>query len=85
MVEPSKVNRDRFVRVYGADVKNQEPWQTYVGWEKDRWSMRFFQYGNAFLPDGQNTSGLLAVSTIAVGAGHDRSTGLWRVKPTSVL
>jgi hypothetical protein len=28
--------------------------------------MGLFQYGNAFLPDGNNTTNVLAVSTIAV-------------------
>jgi hypothetical protein len=82
MVEPSPVNLDRTVGVFGS-VDGQS-WQRVLNWTKDVWPMGLFQYGNAFFPDGRNTSGLLAVSTIAV-AGHDRSTGLWRVKPTSML
>jgi hypothetical protein len=82
MVEPSPVNLDRTVGVFGsADGRS---WQCVLNWTKDSWPMGPFQHGNAFLPDGQNTSGLLAVSTIAV-AGHDLSTGFWRVKPTPVL
>jgi hypothetical protein len=39
--------------------------------------MRFFQYGNGFLPDGENTTDLLAASTIAV-EGADQTTTIWR-------
>jgi hypothetical protein len=76
MVEPSKVNRERIVGVYGS--LDGQQWQRLLHWEKDRWSMKWFQYANAFLPDGRNTSGLLAVSTIATQSG-DLSTGLWRI------
>ena len=31
MVEPSEVNRDRSVRVYGSDASRAETWQTTVG------------------------------------------------------
>lgn len=76
MVEPSEVNRDRSVRIYGADVTNGEPWQPLLAWQKDIWPMGLFQYGNAFLPDGNNTTPYLAVSTIAVEA-DDQTTLLY--------
>ncbi len=82
MVEPSSVNVDRIVSVFGNF--GGPAWQPVLRWTKDSWPMGMFQYGNAFLPDGHNTSGLLAVSTIAVRK-HDLQTGLWRVKPASVL
>lgn len=63
MVEPSEVNRDRQIRVYGG---GGDPWRPLLDWRKDRWPMGFFQYGNAFLPDGTNTTRFLAVTTIAV-------------------
>jgi hypothetical protein len=64
MIEPSEHNLDRHVRIYGrADGHN---WQSLLAWKKDRWPMRFFQYGNAFLPDGENTTSCLALTTIAV-------------------
>ncbi len=66
MVEPSDVNRDRAVRLYGADVSSDKNWQPLMAWPKDRWPMGLFQYGNAFLPDGNNTTNVLALSTIAV-------------------
>jgi hypothetical protein len=40
--------------------------------------MGLFQYGNVFLPDGTNSSGLLALTTVAV-RGHDLETSIWRV------
>lgn len=67
MVEPSEVNCDRNVRVYGADVSNEASWQPLLAWPKDMWPMGLFQYGNTFLPDGINTTKYLALSTIAVG------------------
>jgi len=76
MVEPSEVNRDRTVRVYGADVEAPESWQPLLAWQKDALPMGLFQYGNAFLPDGQNETPLLAVSTIAVKS-DDMATALY--------
>ena len=78
MVEPSEVNRDRNVRIYGADVSKTEPWQPLLAWQKDAWPMGLFQYGNAFLPDGHNTTRFLAVSTIAVGR-DDRTMMLYEL------
>ena len=66
MVEPSDVNHDRNVRIYAG---NNMQWRAVLAWPKDRWSMRFFQYGNAFLPDGNNTTPYLAVTPIAVTPG----------------
>ncbi len=66
MVEPSAVNRDQTVRVYSAETGNSQKWESVLSWEKDRWPMRFFQYGNAFLPDGNNSTRYLALTTIAV-------------------
>ena len=76
------VNRDRAVCVFGS--RDGEYWHRALSWRKDTWPMRFFQYGNAFLPDGNNNSGLLAVSTIAVANG-DLVTGLWRVNSAGML
>jgi hypothetical protein len=41
--------------------------------------MRYFQYGNAILPDGENASRLLAVTSVAV-ATDDLTTTLWEVE-----
>lgn len=76
MVEPGEVNRDRNVWLYGSpDGARFNP---LLSWEKDLWPMRLFQYGNAFLPDGQNNSGVLAITTVAV-KGADFETTLWQV------
>ena len=78
MAEPSLMNRQDSVHLYGSS--NGLEWHGLKHWRKDRWSMRFFQYGNAFLPTGQNDTGLLAISTIAVAPG-DFETTLWKVIP----
>jgi hypothetical protein len=77
MVEPSEVNLDQHVRIFGGS--GSENWQSLLAWTKDRWSMRFFQYGNAFLADGNNTTPYLAVSTIAVEQ-DDMATSLYSVR-----
>jgi hypothetical protein len=66
MVEPSTVNTDRMVRIYGGDPQNPDRWQPLLSWKKDIWPMGLFQYGNAFFPNGNNTTPYLAVTTIAV-------------------
>jgi hypothetical protein len=77
MVEPSEVNPDQNVRVYGS--RDGHDWRSILSWKKDRWPMKFFQYGNAFLPDGENTTQYLAVSTVAV-EGDDMATSLYFVQ-----
>ncbi|HEX6504218.1 MAG TPA: hypothetical protein VF011_13325 [Terriglobales bacterium] len=76
MAEPSRVNSSRTVKLYRSH--DGERWEEFLHWRKDVWSMRLFQYGNAFLPDGQNTTDLLATSTVAV-SGADLKTTLWRI------
>ncbi len=80
MVEPSGVNLDRNVNLYGS--LNGQDWPSVWQWRKDRWPMGLFQYGNAFLPSGANTSGFLALATAAV-EGVDRQTSLWKVSARS--
>jgi hypothetical protein len=51
----------------------------FIGYNlSDYWSPKFFQYGNASLPDGDNGTDLLAVSTVAV-RDADLQTSIWRV------
>ena len=64
MVEPSRVNTDQHVRIYGG--RDGRSWRPVLAWEKDRLPMGIFQYGNAFLPDGNNDTAYLAVTTVAV-------------------
>jgi hypothetical protein len=77
MVEPSTQNTDRFVRIFGG--RDGQNWRPLLAWQKDRWPMRFFQYGNAVLPDGENSTPYLAVTTIAVGS-EDMVTSLYAIQ-----
>jgi hypothetical protein len=78
MVEPSPKNKDRCVRIYNG--RDGQDWRPVLAWKKDHWPMRFFQYGNAFLPDGENSTPYLAVTTIAVES-EDMVTSLYAVQP----
>ena len=75
MIEPSAVNLDGNVALYGSGDGSH--WIQLQSWKKDSWSMKFFQYGNAFLPTGNNTTDTLALTTVAV-EGHDQEASLWR-------
>ena len=79
MVEPSPVNRDRHVRIYASGPGGHQ-WDPLLEWEKDFWPMGWFQYGNAFLPDGNNATPYLALTTVAVKA-EDQVTSIYRVSP----
>ena len=76
MVEPSTVNTDRTVAIYGS--ADGSAWAKLQAWKKDGWSDSFFQYGNAFIATGNNSTGLLAITSVAV-QGHDLEASLWRV------
>jgi len=84
MVEPSEVNRDRHVRVYGGTGESakdkDEHWRPFLAWKKDHWPMGLFQYGNAIMPDGINTTSFLALTTVAVES-DDMVTSLYSVAP----
>lgn len=76
MAEPSEVNPADSVQLYGS--RGGVEWYALKAWRKDRWPMRFFQYGNASLPTGPNETDLLAISTVAVEPG-DLQTTIWQV------
>jgi len=76
MVEPSAANPSRLVSLYAG--RAPESWRRIASWRKDAWSMRFFQYGNAFLPTGENSGEYLAASTIAV-QGDDLVTSIYKL------
>jgi hypothetical protein len=80
MVEPSEVNRDRQVRVYGSDSNDAQAWHSLLAWQKDPWPMGLFQYGNAIMPDGNNTTPFLALTTVAVKT-DDAVTSLYSLSP----
>ncbi|HEX3320296.1 MAG TPA: hypothetical protein VHR84_06315 [Terriglobales bacterium] len=75
MVEPSTVNTSREAHLYGS--LDGEQWKKCFSWKKDPLPMRLFQYGNCFLPDGQNETHFLAASTLAVEGASELI--LWRV------
>ena len=77
MVEPSAVNASREVQIVGS--REGMNWHLLARWKKDRLPMRYFQYGNAFLPDGENATNFLAATTIAVKT-DDLVTTLWEVE-----
>jgi hypothetical protein len=77
MVEPSAVNTSGEVHIVGA--RKGADWRPLLRWKKDRFSMRYFQYGNAILPDGENETQFLAVTTVAVEQ-DDLTTTLWQVE-----
>jgi hypothetical protein len=76
MVEPSPKNTDHFVRIFAG--RDGKAWHPVLAWKKDRWPMRFFQYGNAFLPDGENSTPYLAVTTVAVES-EDMVTAVYAI------
>jgi hypothetical protein len=82
MVEPSTANPDQNVRLYGSrnPGRDGKDWQSLLVWKKDRWPMSFFQYGNAQLPDGNNTTEFLAVTTVGVES-EDAVTSLYSILP----
>lgn len=77
MVEPSDINRTQESHLYGSP--NGSNFQSLLRWQKDRWPMRFFQYGNIFLPDGNNTTNFLALTTIAIKSA-DLETTIWKIR-----
>jgi hypothetical protein len=79
MVEPSRINPDKHVRIYSGGEHGN--WKPLLTWKKDCLPMRYFQYGNAILPDGNNTGGVLALTTIAVEK-DDLTTSLWGLSGT---
>jgi hypothetical protein len=78
MIEPSSVNTSREVQLAGS--RDGTNWQVLACWKKDNWHMGYFQYGNAILPDGENSTNYLAATTIAVET-DDLVTTLWEVEP----
>jgi hypothetical protein len=78
MAEPSSVNTAAEVRLFGA--ADGSDWNSLLEYRKDWWPMGLFQYGNIFLPDGVNDTGMLALTACAV-KDADSVTSLWTVQP----
>ena len=77
MAEPSEMNTTRALDLVGSVNGNQ--WQVLAHWQKDNWPMRYFQYGNILLPDGNNATDFLAATAVAVKQ-DDLTTTLWEVE-----
>ena len=77
MIEPSAVNTGREVHLAGS--RDGTNWPVLARWKKDRLPMRYFQYGNAILPEGENATHYLAATTVAVEP-DDLVTTLWEVE-----
>ena len=77
MAEPSAVNQQTEINIVGS--KYGREWNALSTWKKDSWPMRYFQYGNVVLPDGSNSTDILAATTIGVEE-DDLTTTLWAVE-----
>lgn len=54
-VEPSRVNKQRYAELWGAS--NGTDWKLLAKFKKDSLPLKYFQYGQLFLPNGKNESG----------------------------
>ena len=63
------------VKVYRSS--DGDNWEEFLMWRKDIWPAAF-RSGCAFFPQGQNSTDLLVVSTVAV-SGCDLHTTVWRI------
>jgi hypothetical protein len=75
-VEPSEVNRRPFSCLYGSADGSR--WTKLLEWRADRWAGRLFQYSRFLLPGGENHTGILAGTAVAV-TPHDGTMFAWRV------
>jgi hypothetical protein len=72
---PSKSHTGYAVKLHRSP--DGDNWEEFLSWEKDFWP-EAFQSGCAFFPEGNNSTDLLAVSTVAVSS-FDLNTTLWRI------
>ena len=75
-VEPSSRNLSQQSTLVGSG--DGGTWSDLVRWTKDRLPAGLFQFGNIFLPTGNNETGLLAATGMAVRR-EDLTTHVWRV------
>lgn len=76
MIEPSEVNPSQDAALFGSAEGNT--WSRLLGWRKDPWPSRYFQYGNVILPAGENTTHVLAATPVAL-RGADLTLHAWEV------
>lgn len=62
-VEPSKVNKTKFVELWASP--DGIDWKCILKLKKDNWSMKYFQYGQLFFPNGEGDSKGLWISPFA--------------------
>ena len=75
-VEPSTFNRSGRCTVVGS--ADGVEWADLLEWRKDRLPAGLFQFGNIFLPTGNNETSLLAATGMAVRR-EDFVSHIWRV------
>jgi hypothetical protein len=63
-VEPSTVNDSPWAVLY--ESLDGQTWQAIARHRKDRWPYKYFQYGQIFLPSGNNATDKLWYSTFSV-------------------
>lgn len=67
-VEPSQVNTTKYAEVWASpDGKN---WKCLYKFKKDRFPMRFFQYGQVFFPNGEGDGKNLWLSPFATSSNN---------------
>jgi len=77
MAEPTKVNCRDCVQLYGS--LDGDSWTSLAHWNKDGWPLRWLQYGAVRLAAGNNSTPLLAASSVAVNP--DDTLHVWRERP----
>lgn len=62
-VEPSRVNTSNFVCIWGSrDGRN---WREVAKYKKDFWPSKYFQIGQIYFPEGNNSTGYLFYTPLA--------------------
>jgi len=62
-VEPSSVNTAPFVEIWRT--VNGESWERILQFKKDRYPMKYFQYGQVFFPNGPSVENILFCTPFA--------------------
>lgn len=63
-VESSRVNRARYVSVWGSP--DGQDWGCVLKFKKDCWQMKYFQTGQVLFPQGENLTGHIFYTPLAV-------------------
>lgn len=62
-IEPSNTNSTSDAEIWRSD--NGTEWYKFLGFKKDIWSMKYFQYGQVLFPSGENESEYLCFTPYA--------------------